>query len=73
VLQRRHAGLKLEVHEDDGPAATALLIKAGLLPPFDESPPVGEEGGPCPACGTHVAPGTIECADCGLVLGDEGP
>lgn len=68
-----HAGLKLEVHEQDARAAIAVLLEAGLLPPIDDSPPVGEEGGPCPACGTHVAPGTLECPECGLVLGEQGP
>jgi hypothetical protein len=69
----RRAGLKLEVHEQDAAAATALLVQAGLLPPLDDSPAVGEDGGPCPACGTHVAAGSIECAECGLVLGGDLP
>ena len=69
----RRGGLKVEVHEQDMPAAIGVLINAGLLPPMDESPPVGEEGGPCPACGTHVAPGSVECSECGLVLGGDLP
>ena len=27
--------------------------------------------GECPACGTHLAVGVAECAECGLAVGDE--
>jgi hypothetical protein len=61
----------LAVHEADADAAVALLREAGLLPADDDSPPVGQEGGPCPACGTRVAAGSVECGECGLVVGGD--
>jgi hypothetical protein len=70
---RRRDGLALLVREEDAALADAFLREAGLLPPLDDSPPVGEEGGPCPACGTHVAAGSLGCAECGLVLGGDLP
>lgn len=63
--------LDLEVHEEDARAGFEALAREGLLPPADDSPPVAVDGGPCPACQTHVAPGTLECPECGLVLGGE--
>jgi hypothetical protein len=68
---RRLSGLSLFVNEADAVAAGGLLVREGILPPIDDSPPVALDGGPCPACQTHVAPGTLECPECGLVLGGE--
>jgi hypothetical protein len=65
------SGLSLFVNEADARAAGDLLVREGILPPIDDSPPVALDGGPCPACQTHVAPGTLECPECGLVLGGE--
>jgi hypothetical protein len=71
TTRARRGWLDLQVHEEDGVAASALLQREGILPPRDDSPPVGADGGPCPACQTHVEPGTLECPECGLVLGGE--
>jgi hypothetical protein len=68
-------GVTLQVRDEDRAAAIALLEAQGELPkqPDAGDPAVGEQGGPCPACGTAIRPGTPECPECGLVLtGDIG-
>ncbi|HVR71427.1 MAG TPA: hypothetical protein VMT87_11345 [Vicinamibacteria bacterium] len=67
-------GFQLRVRSEDRPrAAQALGIREGavLLGPESEAA-AGHEGGPCPACGTGLRPGQLECPECRLVLGEEG-
>jgi hypothetical protein len=63
--------LRVSVRPEDVPAAVAILEREGIVPeqPDPAERPVAMEGGPCPACGTTVASGTLECPGCGLVLG----
>ena len=63
-------GLRLGVAREQLVPARSILGRAGVLPeqPDAAEGAVAEEGGPCPACGDHVAPGTAECAGCGLQL-----
>jgi len=60
--------LRLRARVDDVPAALAILEREGIVPRQPETldPVVATEGGPCPACGTQVAPGTDECPECSL-------
>jgi hypothetical protein len=63
-------GLSLSARQEDRPAVVAILEREGAIPKqSDETAVVTAEGGPCPACGTHISPGTFECAECGLLLG----
>jgi len=65
----RGAGYRLLVTPGDSDRALTLL---GLL--ADRT--ANDEGAirPCPACETPVQPGTAECPECGLAVGDEaGP
>jgi hypothetical protein len=63
--------LRLSARPEDRPAVIAILEREGVLPkqPDEATPVVAADGGPCPACGTHIGPGTVECAECGLLLG----
>ena len=60
----RTAGYRLLVAAPDRDRALALL---GLL--ADE----GAQGsdGSCPACGTRLPAGVLECPECGLTVGDD--
>ena len=49
--------------------ARAIFERAGLVPELPTFPPVGEEGGECPACGTWIPVGATECPACRLVIG----
>jgi hypothetical protein len=64
-------GLRLSARSQERAAAMAILEREGLIPqqPEPSAPAVAAEGGPCPACGTVIRPGTFECAECGLALG----
>jgi hypothetical protein len=64
-------GLCLSARLEDRAAVLAILEGEGAVPrqPDAEVPAVGTEGGACPACGTTVGAGTVECPDCGLLLG----
>jgi hypothetical protein len=70
-VEARHYGLSISVKPDDVAAAVAVLEGEGVLPrqPDPSQPAVAAEGGPCPACGTTISPGTDECPDCGLAVG----
>ena len=63
--------LRLSARDEDRAAAVAILESEGVLTglPDPTAPAVGAEGGPCPACGEPIRPGTLECAECGLQLG----
>jgi len=66
------SGFTLLVRSVDVPAASAALSgKEGSLVSADVPPSVGAEGGACPACGSSVAAGVLECPECGLVVGAE--
>jgi len=60
----RKAGYRLLVAAPDRDRALALL---GLL--ADEGAQ-GSEGS-CPACGTRLPAGVVECPECGLMVGDD--
>ncbi len=62
--------LSLSARVEDVPAALAVLERQGVVPkqPDAEEPPVGTEGGRCPACGAAAPPGTRECPECGLLF-----
>jgi hypothetical protein len=64
-------GLTLSARPEDRPAVIAILEREGVLPiqPDATAPAVAKDGGPCPACGVQIRPGTVECAECGLLLG----
>jgi hypothetical protein len=68
-------GLRLGVALEDKPEALAILERADVVPkqPDPAEAAVAEEGGPCPACGDRVAPGTTECPGCGLQLSGAYP
>jgi len=63
--------LRLSARDEERAAAVALLESEGVLAsvPDPSAPAVGAEGGPCPACGEPIRPGTLECGECGLQLG----
>jgi Double zinc ribbon len=65
-------GLRLSARREELSAALAFLEREGLIPrqPDASEPVVAADGGPCPACGVDIRPGTLECAECGLRLGD---
>jgi hypothetical protein len=67
-------GLTLSARLEDHPAVIAILEREGVLPaqPDGSAPAIAQEGGPCPACGASLAPGIVECAECGLTLGGSG-
>lgn len=67
-------GLCVSSRFEDRPEVLAMLEREGVIPkPSDaEAPAVGTEGGACPACGTPVPAGSLECPDCGLLLGGAG-
>ena len=68
------AGFNLLVPAEDVPRAVAALAgrEGSLFASGDEAPPsVGAEGGVCPACGSSVPPGVVECPGCALVVGAE--
>jgi predicted amidophosphoribosyltransferase len=64
-------GLCLSVRGEDRSAVVAILEREGVIPiqPEATTPAVAAEGGPCPACGSNLEPGTVECPECGLLLG----
>jgi hypothetical protein len=64
-------GLTLSARSQDRSAVIEILSREGVLPrqPDATTPVVGAEGGPCPACGVSIGPGTVECPECGLLLG----
>ena len=62
----------------DGDARAALVALADIVAPHEDAEGVhavesrfeADRGYvECPACGAHVAPGTVECTECGLGLG----
>ena len=62
----------------DGDARSALVALAAIVAPHEEAEGIdavetrfdAEKGyALCPACGTHVASGAVECRECGLGLG----
>jgi hypothetical protein len=63
-------GLRLGVKAEDAVTAIAILEREGIVPkqPDASEAAVAAEGGPCPACGDDVAPGTAVCPGCGLRL-----
>lgn len=67
--------LRVSVRDEDRAAAVTALVEAGLLAKPDEpaTPTLATEGGPCPACDTHVPAGSSECPECSLVLSGEPP
>jgi hypothetical protein len=62
-------GLSLSARREDRAAVMAILEREGVIPRQSDVPVVAADGGPCPACGTHIKPGTVECVECGLLLG----
>jgi predicted RNA-binding Zn-ribbon protein involved in translation (DUF1610 family) len=64
---------QLLVHADDhAPAAQALAGRDGAIE-LAPGPAIGAgEESACPACGSRLAAGAIECPECGLVVGGEG-
>ena len=62
-------GLSLSSRREDRAAVLAILEREGVIPKQSDAPAVAAEGGPCPACSTHVKAGTVECPECGLLLG----
>jgi hypothetical protein len=62
-------GLTLSARSEDRPAVVEILEREGVIPRQSDAPGVAADGGPCPACGTHINPGTVECLECGLLLG----
>jgi double zinc ribbon protein len=63
--------LRLSARNEERSAALAILEGEGVIPrqPDPSEPAVAAAGGPCPACGKEIGPGTLECAECGLRLG----
>jgi hypothetical protein len=63
-------GLRLGVAPERVADAIGILERAGLAPmqPDSGEAAVAAEGGPCPACGENVAPGSVDCPGCGLSL-----
>jgi hypothetical protein len=63
-------GLRLGVERGRMVEAIEILEREGVIPgqPDPAGAAVGTEGGPCPACGDPVAPGTVDCPGCGLQL-----
>jgi hypothetical protein len=62
----------------DADARAALVALADIVAPHEDTEGVhaletrfdADRGYvECPACGAHVAPGTVECTECGLGLG----
>jgi len=70
-LRPQSFALDLFVKDDDVRSALSLLENEGFVPkqPSLTDKAVGQEGGPCPACGVDVAPRSLECPGCGLALG----
>jgi hypothetical protein len=66
--------LGLSARLEDRAAVVAILECEGVVPtqPDATAPAVAAEGGPCPACGSSLKPGTVECPECGLLLGGAG-
>ena len=64
-------GLCLSARREDRSAVFEILEREGVIPrqPDATTPVVETDGGPCPACGVHIGPGTVECPECGLLLG----
>lgn len=70
-VESRGYDLFLSARLQDRPAVIAILEREGVISeqPDAGAPAIGADGGPCPACGVHMAPGTVECPECGLSLG----
>jgi hypothetical protein len=64
-------GLTLSARDEDRAAVVAILEREGVIPaqPDATAAAVAAEGGPCPACGSSLEPGTFECPECGLLVG----
>ena len=62
-------GLSLSSRREDRAAVMTILEREGVIPAQPDAPAVAADGGPCPSCGTHIKPGTVECPECGLLLG----
>ncbi|HXU29528.1 MAG TPA: hypothetical protein VN851_03035 [Thermoanaerobaculia bacterium] len=56
----------LFVRVEDAEAASAIDREVYLAGLREEIPEMRE--GACPACGTDLAPGAVECPECGLIL-----
>lgn len=72
--QARSAGFDLGVRDGDRLAAMAVLeFVSGGVTVLDAPPATEDERGEvvCPACGTFVSEGVIECLECGLILGSD--
>jgi hypothetical protein len=69
----RHSEINLYVPPEHAWIAGVIPEKEGLIPPQlrKMEQPLGPRGGRCPACGSTVPPGRIECPECGLVLGED--
>ncbi|HET8646841.1 MAG TPA: hypothetical protein VFO85_15205 [Vicinamibacteria bacterium] len=74
MVSHASRGLRLGVAPGRVLEAMKVLQESGLVPAAPESSEgaVAIEGGPCPACGEHVHPGSSECAGCGLSLSGSG-
>jgi predicted amidophosphoribosyltransferase len=68
ALDARRGGLRLGVARARVREAMEVLEREGIVPrqPDSAEGAVALEGGPCPACGDPVQPGTAECPGCGL-------
>lgn len=67
VRPEPEGGYGLLVTAADADRALAVL---GLLP-ADGGHGAQDTDRPCPACGVRVEPGTVDCPECGLAVGDE--
>lgn len=74
IVSHVSRGLRLGVAPGRVLEAMRVLQASGLVPevPASSEGVVAVEGGPCPACGDHVPPGTGECPGCGLSLSGSG-
>ena len=70
VAAEAGGGFRVSVPLEQMEQGRAALEDAGVGPEPADLPEgaVAAEGGPCPACGDDVAPGTDECPGCGLQL-----
>lgn len=75
ALDARRGGMRLGVGRERVREAMEILEREDIVPrqPDSAEGAVALEGGPCPACGEHVLPGTAECPGCGLHLSSPAP
>lgn len=75
VVADPRRGLRVGVAPDRVRDAMAILERGEVVPrqPDSAEGVVALEGGPCPACGEQVRPGTAECPGCGLHLSSPAP